>query len=78
MCCAADDMCEQKKEEGDCDASVTRWYYDETDNSCKPFDYSGCGGNLNNFASREDCEGMCKGMSFFSLLFHLSNEERWS
>ncbi|CAG0879216.1 unnamed protein product [Darwinula stevensoni] len=62
MCCPkpSDDMCEQKKEEGGCDASMTRWYYDETDNSCKPFDYSGCGGNLNNFASREDCEGMCK------------------
>uniref|UniRef100_A0A7E4V4X8 Kunitz/Bovine pancreatic trypsin inhibitor domain protein n=1 Tax=Panagrellus redivivus TaxID=6233 RepID=A0A7E4V4X8_PANRE len=37
----------------------TRWYYDFTARRCKPFQYTGMGGNENNFLTREDCAQRC-------------------
>ena len=33
-----------------------RWYYSEDSHSCLQFDYGGCLGNENNFASEEECQ----------------------
>ncbi|XP_060082498.1 mambaquaretin-9-like [Ylistrum balloti] len=38
---------------------VERVYYDKSTNSCKSFNYRGCGGNKNRFKSHRDCRREC-------------------
>ena len=38
---------------GSCDSSLARFHF--SDGRCKPFVYSGCGGNENNFERLVDC-----------------------
>jgi len=45
-----------------CRAMLKRWYYDSTAQTCKPFGWTGCGGNDNRFDSRDDCESQCRGV----------------
>ncbi|PAV61571.1 hypothetical protein WR25_03124 [Diploscapter pachys] len=56
-------VCNQSKHAGTSCASpqisVTRYYFDKMTGSCKPFQFSQCGGNSNNFGSLEECEGFC-------------------
>ena len=33
-----------------------RWFFSHWDNVCKPYNYSGCGANMNTFLSRAECE----------------------
>lgn len=47
--------------EGPCDKSVPRWAYDVGSKVCVPFNYSGCGGNENNFVTRDQCTQTCPG-----------------
>lgn len=42
-------------------ASVPRWYYDSTTQTCKTFQYRGRKGNQNNFLTEEDCAATCSG-----------------
>lgn len=35
-------------------------------NQCVPFEYTGCGGNLNNFQSLSDCISTCGQMGFWA------------
>ncbi|CAH0383119.1 unnamed protein product [Bemisia tabaci] len=44
---------------GECSNYVERWYYDSLEATCKPFYFGGCGGNHNNFPTREDCRARC-------------------
>ncbi|KAL3072028.1 hypothetical protein niasHT_035710 [Heterodera trifolii] len=44
---------------GTCTAFVTRYYFDASSGKCKPFQYSGCGGNENNFQSLQSCHSTC-------------------
>ncbi|KRY57082.1 Papilin, partial [Trichinella britovi] len=44
---------------GTCGKNIQRWYYDDVEEKCKSFAYTGCGGNGNNFATREDCDQNC-------------------
>ncbi|KAL1235586.1 Papilin [Trichinella pseudospiralis] len=44
---------------GTCSKNIQRWYYDDVEEKCKPFAYTGCGGNGNNFATKEDCDQNC-------------------
>ncbi|MCA9556844.1 MAG: BPTI/Kunitz domain-containing protein, partial [Myxococcales bacterium] len=53
------DICTLPPEVGDCDAAIPRWYYDPAVGHCAEFVYGGCGGNANNFETREACEGAC-------------------
>ncbi|XP_064486146.1 kunitz-type U19-barytoxin-Tl1a-like [Ornithodoros turicata] len=51
--------CTLDPEGGPCRALIPRWHFNETDGRCKEFSYGGCGGNENNFSSRQACEDSC-------------------
>ena len=44
---------------GTCDANLSRYYFDPHTQTCVPFQYNGCDGNANNFASLQACESAC-------------------
>jgi hypothetical protein len=44
---------------GPCFAAFPRFHYDPVTAGCREFTYGGCGGNLNNFMTRADCEQKC-------------------
>ncbi|ETE65298.1 Collagen alpha-1(VII) chain [Ophiophagus hannah] len=54
------DLCTLRLEQGDCSKFTLQWYYNQRVLECRPFIYSGCGGNSNRFSSKEDCELYCK------------------
>ncbi|XP_017579155.1 WAP, Kazal, immunoglobulin, Kunitz and NTR domain-containing protein 2 [Pygocentrus nattereri] len=45
--------------QGPCKAYEPRWAYSTSQGQCQPFVYGGCGGNENNFETREACEDSC-------------------
>ncbi|XP_028674941.1 WAP, Kazal, immunoglobulin, Kunitz and NTR domain-containing protein 2-like isoform X1 [Erpetoichthys calabaricus] len=45
--------------QGPCKAYEPRWAYSSALKQCQSFIYGGCGGNENNFESKEACEEMC-------------------
>lgn len=40
-------------------APTTRYYFDSSTGKCKPFQYSGCGSNANNFQTIQSCQAIC-------------------
>jgi hypothetical protein len=52
-------LCLLNAEPGPCLQREERYYYEPLDDSCKPFTYGGCLGNLNSFPSRDACEAAC-------------------
>ncbi|CAH2106519.1 unnamed protein product [Euphydryas editha] len=56
-----DYWCRLQPKKGDCQKTLNRFYYDTLSDECKPFVYSGCDGNKNNFYTNEFCERHCKG-----------------
>ncbi|KAK9405053.1 hypothetical protein NXF25_009880 [Crotalus adamanteus] len=44
---------------GPCEAYMPRFYYNSTSNKCQRFIYGGCGGNANNFETRDQCHYTC-------------------
>ncbi|XP_050740363.1 papilin-like isoform X2 [Eriocheir sinensis] len=55
--------CYQDTEVGDCFETLWRWHYKSSSHSCEVFLYGGCGGNDNNFITKEDCEAACGGQT---------------
>ncbi|XP_057701573.1 anticoagulant protein rhipilin-1 [Corythoichthys intestinalis] len=55
------DICLQPMEEGSCVRFTLRWYFNSRVQACRPFIYSGCGGNDNSFLHLEQCEELCLG-----------------
>ncbi|XP_054441404.1 kunitz-type protease inhibitor 2-like [Pteronotus mesoamericanus] len=53
------DFCRVPKAVGGCQASVRRWWYNATGGSCQQFVYGGCGGNDNNYLTKEKCLEKC-------------------
>ena len=53
------EVCSQPREIGPCFEQHLRYYYDENMDECRPFVYSGCDGNDNNFESQEECYATC-------------------
>ncbi|KII67588.1 Kunitz-type serine protease inhibitor IX [Thelohanellus kitauei] len=52
---------------GICNALIERYYFSVLLQECITFNYTGCGGNLNNFITKEECESVCmKGIHFKS------------
>ena len=45
---------------GLCKAYMPRFYYNNKTNECEDFVYGGCGGNGNNFETKEVCEKTCE------------------
>ncbi|XP_023562301.1 tissue factor pathway inhibitor 2 [Octodon degus] len=56
---SAAETCLLRRDPGPCQDPVTRYFYDRRRQLCRPFQYGGCGGNANNFASLEACEEAC-------------------
>uniref|UniRef100_A0A8C5LLJ8 Tissue factor pathway inhibitor n=1 Tax=Jaculus jaculus TaxID=51337 RepID=A0A8C5LLJ8_JACJA len=52
--------CRTPADSGLCKASVNRFYYNATIGRCLPFKYTGCGGNENNFVSKQSCFKACR------------------
>uniref|UniRef100_A0AAF5PS51 BPTI/Kunitz inhibitor domain-containing protein n=2 Tax=Wuchereria bancrofti TaxID=6293 RepID=A0AAF5PS51_WUCBA len=60
VCCPANGIpCEQELEIGSGDSLLVRFYYDSSTRTCQQFQYSGLGGNENNFLTLRDCEARC-------------------
>ncbi|XP_041972855.1 spondin-1-like [Aricia agestis] len=53
------DDCSMPVSVGHCRGYDERWFYDVEWRVCEPFGYTGCGGNKNNYKSREACEAAC-------------------
>ena len=53
-------ICELPKVVGDCRAALPRYFYNKDTKECEFFLYGGCGGNENNFATKDECEEKCK------------------
>ena len=56
-----DHICSLPSSAGSCDDDETheRFFYDILTEECRKFVYSGCGGNLNNFHSLNECSDFC-------------------
>nr|XP_025869360.1 tissue factor pathway inhibitor isoform X1 [Vulpes vulpes] len=52
--------CLTPADRGLCHANESRFYYNSVIGKCRPFKYSGCGGNENNFTSKRACLTACK------------------
>ncbi|VDN07617.1 unnamed protein product [Thelazia callipaeda] len=56
---SAKERCNQKRDPGTCLGQFIRWHWDAERRTCQIFTYSGCGGNGNNFGSRNECFAAC-------------------
>lgn len=57
--CVFIESCILPMEEGDCSRFTLRWYFNSQVGACRPFIYSGCGGNTNRYLQKEECEKHC-------------------
>lgn len=48
--------------EGMCFGYFPRFTYNPDIQECEEFVYGGCGGNLNSFEEKAECEDLCKGV----------------
>ncbi|KAG7222227.1 hypothetical protein INR49_016641 [Caranx melampygus] len=53
------DRCLEPMAEGACSEYVLLWYFHPHSGECRPFVYGGCGGNRNQFSSRQECQSRC-------------------
>lgn len=53
--------CLLKPRVGLCKAAHERWFFNYTSRRCDSFIYGGCGGNENNFMSKDECQRKCPG-----------------
>uniref|UniRef100_A0ABM5ERY0 Kunitz-type protease inhibitor 2 n=1 Tax=Pogona vitticeps TaxID=103695 RepID=A0ABM5ERY0_9SAUR len=53
------ETCQLPKVVSRCRAAFQRWWYNATSQTCEKFIFGGCGGNLNNFLSEQDCRQEC-------------------
>ncbi|XP_067942905.1 carboxypeptidase inhibitor SmCI-like [Watersipora subatra] len=56
---SCDNTCVLPQEKGSCIGAVARWYHNSETNNCEVFIFSGCGGNANNFLTKDACEEQC-------------------
>ncbi|XP_072539439.1 collagen alpha-1(XXVIII) chain [Salminus brasiliensis] len=54
-----EDPCVLPLDEGECSRYTLRWYFNSQVGICRPFIYSGCGGNANRYTQKEECEQHC-------------------
>ncbi|XP_052004070.1 thrombin inhibitor hemalin-like isoform X2 [Xyrauchen texanus] len=53
------EVCMSPIDRGECNGSEKRFAYNSRIGKCQMFKYSGCGGNINNFAHKRQCKNMC-------------------
>ncbi|RVE48406.1 hypothetical protein evm_006967, partial [Chilo suppressalis] len=53
------EVCKLSMVVGHCRGYEERWFYDMSRSTCEPFGFTGCGGNGNNFRTREQCHSLC-------------------
>ncbi|XP_063761078.1 LOW QUALITY PROTEIN: collagen alpha-1(VII) chain [Eleginops maclovinus] len=53
------ERCLEPMSEGTCSEFVLLWYFHPRSGECRPFVYGGCGGNRNQFSSRQECQSWC-------------------
>ena len=53
------DICQLRKDEGECRGYQPSWYYDAQLGRCIAFVWGGCGGNANRFENILDCRAKC-------------------
>jgi hypothetical protein len=51
--------CASKPKTGPCKADIQRYYFDKKKKNCKTFTYGGCGGNSNNYKTKQECFDTC-------------------
>ena len=56
-------VCSLDKMAGSCLSRMLRYYYDSEERRCRPFIYTGCDGNGNNFLEFRDCTTACDSRS---------------
>ena len=54
-----DEICSLPSLNGVCSGSEERYYYDILAEGCQKFNFTGCGGNKNNFYSSKECVHFC-------------------
>ncbi|CAJ0593741.1 unnamed protein product [Cylicocyclus nassatus] len=62
LCCPSKNfVCSQPRDVGvRCSSTrITRWYFNADTKTCQTFEYNGCEGNRNNFASQKSCQNYC-------------------
>lgn len=52
-------VCGRPEQRGYCRALHHRWAWDAKERTCSLFVYGGCGGNENNFETKETCLEVC-------------------
>ncbi|XP_016119505.1 putative Kunitz-type serine protease inhibitor, partial [Sinocyclocheilus grahami] len=56
-----EETCAMPSDSGPCRAAFPVFYFEPNTQSCKPFIYGGCQGNLNRYSSEEECMAACSG-----------------
>ncbi|XP_076998609.1 protein AMBP [Tamandua tetradactyla] len=62
-----EDSCQLAHMEGPCLGMIKRYFYNGTSMACETFQYGGCLGNGNNFASEKECLQTCRTVAACSL-----------
>lgn len=47
-------------EQGPCNGTFENWFFDKESDTCRPFQYGGCKGNDNRYATESACNYQCK------------------
>ncbi|TST22568.1 Leucine-rich repeat and guanylate kinase domain-containing protein [Bagarius yarrelli] len=53
------EICLEPMSEGHCSEYMLLWYFHPSSGACRPFIYSGCGGNRNRFRTKQECQTHC-------------------
>ncbi|PAV82281.1 hypothetical protein WR25_03177 isoform B [Diploscapter pachys] len=62
-CCPktdSEERCNQRRDTGEGDELVARWYFDKQAKQCRRFLYKGIRGNANNFVTKAQCMDACE------------------
>ena len=58
-CLTQEEVCALPSETGNCRGFIPRYFHNNDTGRCEEFIYGGCGGNQNNFETKEECERTC-------------------